>query len=142
MDAKITAYEEGLVVKAFAAMLVTLFATASVASAQTAVTLTGKIVDAATYVTSDHNMDSMTMKEHGSTSMSGSMSSSHAMGNAMKEECGILGLLSQGKLTLLASQMGSQTSATVCNALGKTVTLSGKTYTRAGLTVFLVGSLK
>jgi predicted porin len=128
--------------KAVAAMLVAVFGMASAASAQTAGTLTGKIVDAATYVTSDHNMDSMKMKEHSSTSMSGSMSSSHEMGNAVKEECGTLGILSQGRLTLLATQIGSQTSATVCNALGKTVTLSGKTYTRAGLTVFLVGSIK
>jgi hypothetical protein len=128
--------------KLFVAIIATALTTASAASAQTAATLTGKIVDAATYVTSDHNMDSMKMNEHGSTSMSSSMSGSHAMSNESKEECRTLGVLAGGKLTLLATQIGSQASSGLCSALGKTVTLSGKSYSRAGLRIFLVDSIK
>lgn len=128
--------------KIFASVLVAILTTAPLASAQSAGTLSGKIVDAATYVTSDHNMDSMKMKEHGSSSMSGSMNNEHAMGESMKEGCRTLGVLSRGKLTVVATQMGSPMAAALCSALGKTVTLSGKSYTRGGFSVFLVDSIK
>ena len=122
-------------------MLATLAVTISVASAETTSTLSGKIVDVATYVTSDRNMDSMKMKQHGSV-VSGSMNDDHTMGMGTKEECRTLGVLSQGRLTLLAAQIGSQMSSALCTALGRTATVSGRTYTRAGVTVFLVESIK
>ncbi|MBV8601691.1 MAG: hypothetical protein JO359_09045 [Candidatus Eremiobacteraeota bacterium] len=120
-----------------------LLAATTFATAQTAGTLTGKVVDVATYVTKDHNMDSM--KGH---AMSGG---DHAMGSSsmgsmkdegMKPECGMLGVLANGKITLVSTQMGSETAAALCKSLNKTVTLSGKSYTEAGMTVFLVDSVK
>ena len=142
-------------------------ATAGIASAQTAGTLTGKIVDIATYVTKDHNMDSMKAGDHGASgampsdhgasdtmssdhgssgstardhAMSRSMSGDHAMGHA--EECHMVGLLANATITLLSTQMGSSTGAALCARLNKTATITGKSYSQAGITVFLVDSIK
>lgn len=143
-------------------------ATMAIVSAQTTGTLTGTIVDVATYVTKDHNMDSMMKSGHamsGDRSMSGSTSgehmmaggshavpaSDHAMADSMsgdrthngtKEACHMLGLLASGHITLLASQTGSSAAAELCGRLNKTVTVTGKSYTQAGATIFLVDRLQ
>jgi hypothetical protein len=145
-----------------------LVATATVATAQTPATLTGKVVDVATYVTRDHNMDSMmksspampgghemaasTTGNHmmpgaspaamsNDHAMSASMPDNHGMNDTTKEECRMLGLLANGHITLLSSQMGSDVAARLCGKLNKTIVITGKSYSQSGTTVFLVDKL-
>jgi hypothetical protein len=108
------------------------------AAAQENKTLTGKLVDFTTYVTHDHNMDSMhAMKGE-------AMPGDHAMagGHAMAASCPMLGIVSGGKVYAVATQMGTSAQSDLCKKLNSQVTLEGKLYSQGGASVFLVSSVK
>jgi hypothetical protein len=126
------------------------------AGAQTSSTLSGKLVDFATYVTKDHNMDAMkgdhAMKggDHamagGDHAMAGGdhamAGGDHAMAGA-PESCPALGLVSSSrKIVIVAAQQGSATAKELCAKVNADVTLTGVTYSQGGSSVFLVNSLK
>ena len=101
-------------------------------------TVSGKIVDLATYVTRDHNMDAM----HASmpSTSSGSM---HEGAMMMPHACPpTLGLVTNngGGLYLLVTQMGTKTVETLCKKLDKNVTVNGTTYEKSGLRALLVSA--
>ncbi|GAC1535243.1 MAG: hypothetical protein NVS2B17_05340 [Candidatus Velthaea sp.] len=130
--------------------------TTAAASAQ-ATSLTGKVVDLATYVTRDHNMDAMHGSMKGDAMKGDAMKGDAMKGDAMKGDAmkgdamkgdamhesacpEVLGLATtSGKTYVLATQMGSSKRADLCKAIGKTTTLNGKSYSQGGTTVFLVG---
>ena len=100
-------------------------------------TVSGKIVDLATYVTRDHNMDAM------HASMPSKSSGSMHEGAMMPHACPpTLGLVTNngGGLYLLVTQMGTKTAETLCKKLDKNVTLSGTTYEKNGLQALLVSA--
>lgn len=114
-------------------ILVALTLTAAAAQAQTATTLSGKIVDLASYVTHDHNMESTKMGHATGDAMKG--------GDAMmKSSCpASLGLVtSAGRVYLLASRTGSAQEQDLCRQLGKTATVSGSIFSLGGMTALLV----
>ena len=141
-----------------------LFAPA-LASAQVTTTLSGKIVDLATYVTKDHNMDAM----HGDAMKGGAMHGDAMKGDAMKGDamkgdamkgdatkgdamkgdamkgdhdaaCPALGLVTaKGSVYLLATQMGTSEAGALCKKLNTTAALTGAIYSKGGVNVFLVG---
>ncbi|MDQ6942362.1 MAG: hypothetical protein M3169_07570 [Candidatus Eremiobacteraeota bacterium] len=109
-------------------------------------TVSGTVVDLATYVTHDHNMDAM----HGS--MSGAMHGAmpEKTGGAMHEDSmakhpcpATLGLVTHGGagLYLLVTQMGSKTAQTLCGKLDKTVSIGGTSYEKGGMHALLVSSV-
>lgn len=112
---------------------------ATVPSAASAATFSGTVVDVATFVTRDHNMDAM----HGSM---GAMK--HESMGAMKgagHPCPpALGLATNGGLQvyLLAPQMGSATGASLCAKLDKTATVDGTVYEKGGMRALLVSSVR
>jgi hypothetical protein len=117
----------GLAVAAFAVMPL----------AAQAETVSGKIVDLATYVTRDHNMDAM------HASMRGKSSAMMHEGTMMTRACpSTLGLVTNNGvgLYLLVTQMGTKTAETLCKNLDKNVTVSGTTYEKSGVRALLVSS--
>jgi hypothetical protein len=128
---------------AAAVALVAFAAGPSVARAET---FSGKVVDLATYVTRDHNMDSM----HGS--MGGAMHGSMpGKGGAMHEGAmaahpcpPTLGLATNdgAGLYLLVTQMGSKTAQLLCKKLDKSVAIGGTAYEKNGLRALLVSSVR
>jgi hypothetical protein len=112
---------------------------AAVPLAVHAETFSGKIVDLATYVTRDHNMDAMhaAMPEKSGGAMHEGDMMAHACPPA-------LGLVTNngGGLYLLVTQMGTKTAGTLCKNLDKNVTLSGTPYEKSGLRAFLVSSIR
>jgi hypothetical protein len=101
--------------------------------AQTATTISGKVVDLATYMTRDHNMDAMKMSHSMSTD------SMRSEGMAASSCPATLGLVtSSGRVYLLATQMGSAKAETLCKSVGQTASLSGTVYTHGGMTALLV----
>ncbi len=132
------------------------------AGAQSNTTLTGKLVDIATYMTKDHNMDAMHgMKGEAAKgdamkgdamkgdAMKGDAMKGDAMkGDAMKgdhaaADCPALGLVtSSGKVFFVASQMGTPMGASLCKKVNSNVTLSGAGYSQAGASLRLVSALK
>jgi len=123
----------------FAAIIA--FATTA-ADAQTATTFSGKIVDLATYITRDHNMDAMKM--HPGNMKSGEMQGDSMHGDTTKSDAAsncpsTLGLVtSAGRIYLLATQMGSSAMQSLCKRIGKATSLSGTAYTQGGMSVLLV----
>jgi len=123
------------------------------AGAQSTSTISGKLVDIATYVTKDHNMDAM-KGEHamaGDHAMAGGdhamAGGDHAMaggGHAMAPaSCPPLGVVStSGRVIMVAAQQGSPTAKELCAQINGNVTLVGTTYSQGGTTVFLVSSAK
>ena len=108
------------------------------ALAQTTSTLSGKLVDVATYVTKDHNMDAMQGAMKGET-----MHSDAKKSEAMKDEhmgpCPALGLVTaKGAIYLVVTQMESAAGASLCKKMNSAVTLSGKLYSQGGMNVILV----
>jgi hypothetical protein len=100
-------------------------------------TVSGKIVDLATYVTRDHNMDAM------HASMPGKSSAMMHEGAMMPHACPpALGLVTNNGvgLYLLVTQMDTKTAETLCRNLDKNVTVSGTTYEKSGLRALLVSS--
>lgn len=131
--------------------------TATAAHAQTTATVSGKIVDLATFMTHDHNMDSMkpshdamsgdgmhadSMKSDSMGSSSMSSDSMHGSTMAAASCPATLALVTgSGKVYLLVTEMGTAGSAraqALCKFLGTTTSLSGSVYTQGGMTALLV----
>lgn len=130
-------------------------------SAPQSTSMTGKIVDLATYVTRDHNMDAMkTGHAMASGAMKGAAMKGAAMkgdamkgdamkGDAMKGDAAMsdacpamLGIVTTtGRAYPLAFQQGGTTAAAACKHVGSTATLTGKAYTQGGTTVLLVSDI-
>ncbi|HEY5341444.1 MAG TPA: hypothetical protein VIK27_10485 [Candidatus Aquilonibacter sp.] len=116
------------------------------AGAQSTSTISGKLVDIATYVTKDHNMDAM-KGEHAMAGDHAMAGGDHAMaggGHAMAPaSCPPLGVVStSGRVIMVAAQQGSPTAKELCAQINGNVTLVGTTYSQGGTTVFLVSSAK
>ncbi len=123
-------------------------------SAQEATAVTGKLVDIATYVTHDHNMDSMQAMKHDSMSgkamahgsqmadhaMSGSMSGGSMKGGHMASTaCPAMGIVDDaGRVYLVATQMETSKGRDLCRKMNSKVSLAGKLYTQGGMSVLLV----
>ena|SRR5579863_2974066 len=123
--------------------VVTIALATTTAHAQTATTISGQIVDLATYITRDHNMDSIKM--HDGRMNSGSKQAESMHGEAMKDAAtasncpSTLGLVtSAGRIYLLATQMGSGTIQSLCKQIGNTTNVSGTAYTQGGMSALLV----
>ena len=128
-----------------------------VAAATPVSDVTGKLVDVATYVTHDHNMDSMHVMA-GDHSMKGdsmkgdsmkgdSMKGDHMMSDVSAKEhaavCPALGVVTDaGRVYLVATQMGQALGADLCRHINSTVTLSGRIFAQGGTSVFLVKAIK
>jgi hypothetical protein len=115
---------------AFAAVLATPLAVQ-------AETVSGKIVDLATYVTMDHNKDAM------HTSMSSKSGGAMHEGAMMARACPpVLGLVTNDHvgLYLLVTRMGTKTAETLSKKLDQNVTIKGTTYEKSGLSALLVSS--
>jgi hypothetical protein len=108
-----------------------------VASAVEVTTLSGKLVDVATYVTHDHNMDSM-------HAMKGDAMKGDAMkGEAMEKACPTLGLVSDsGRVYLVSTQMGESLESKLCKKIDAKVSLAGKVFEQGGMSVLLVSALR
>jgi len=103
-----------------------------VASAVEVTTLSGKLVDVATYVTHDHNMDSM----H-------AMKGDAMKGEAMEKACPTLGLVSDsGRVYLVSTQMGESLESKLCKKIDAKVSLAGKVFEQGGMSVLLVSALR
>ncbi len=140
----------------FALPIVPLMLALTIPSAAQETSVTGKLVDVATYVTRDHNMDSMHAMKGGSMSgdhaMSGaSPGADHAMsGDSIKGDhmtaaaaCPPLGIVTDaGRVYAVATQMGVSMKSDLCKKLDSTVSLTGKLYTQGGMSVFLVTTIK
>jgi hypothetical protein len=117
------------------------FASAIIASPllASAETFSGKVVDLATYVTRDHNMDAM--RGAMGHAMKGSMHGGSPMGHACPPT---LGLVAHGgvSLYLLVTQMGSKTGDALCKLVDKTVTLDATPYEQGGIRALLVSTVK
>ncbi len=115
------------------------FGAAGVA-AQTS-TMSGKLVDIATYITHDHNMDSMHAMSGGAMSGDHMMAGASAKDDHMSARtCPTLGLVtSLGRVYLVATQMGASNNANLCKKINTAVTLSGKVYSQGGMNVLLTG---
>ncbi len=111
--------------------------TVAAAHAQ-ASTLSGKIVDLATYVTHDHNMDAMKMS-HSTSDIAMKGDAMHAESTAVTNCPASLGLVtSSGRVYLLATQMGSTKAQALCTQMGKTASISGTVFSQGGMTALLV----
>ena len=117
------------------------------AGAQTNSTISGKLVDLVTYVTSDHKMgamkgnDAMAGGDHamagGDHAMAGG---DHAMAMA-PTSCPALGVVSsKGKVIMVSAAPDSATAKDLCSKLNANVTLTGTTYNQGGTSVFVVTS--
>lgn len=123
-----------------------------VAAATPVSDVTGKLVDVATYVTHDHNMDSMHMmaSDHsmkGESMKGDSMKGEHMMSDASAKGhaavCPALGVVTDaGRVYLVATQMGQALGADLCRHINSTVTLSGRIFAQGGTSVFLVKAIK
>lgn len=104
-----------------------------------AAAISGTVVDVATYITHDHNMDAM----HGSMA-----AMKHDSMGAMKGRAHpcppALGLTTNGGLQvfLLATQIGSTAASALCAKLDKTATIDGTVYEKGGMRVLLVSAVK
>ena len=133
------------------------------AGAQTNSTISGKLVDLVTYVTSDHKMgamkgnDAMAGGDHAMAGGDHAMASDdHAMAMAGGDHamaggdhamamapasCPALGVVSsKGRVIMVSAEPGSATAKDLCSKLNANVTLSGTTYNQGGATVFVVTS--
>ena len=133
-----------------------------VAAATPVSDVTGKLVDVATYVTHDHNMDSMHMMASDHSMKGESMKGDSMKGDSMKGEsmkgdhmmsdasakghaavCPALGVVTDaGRVYLVATQMGQALGADLCRHINSTVTLSGRIFAQGGTSVFLVKAIK
>jgi hypothetical protein len=128
------------------------------AGAQTSATISGKLVDLVTYVTSDHKMgamkggDAMAGGDH-AMAMAGDdhamAGGDHAMAMAGGDHamamapasCPALGVVtSKGKVIMVSAEPGSATAKDLCSKLNANVTLTGTTYNQGGTSVFVVSS--
>ena len=113
-----------------------------VASAVEVTTLSGKLVDVATYVTHDHNMDSMHAMK-GDAMKGDAMKGGAMKGEAMEKACPTLGLVSDsGRVYLVSTQMGESLESKLCKKIDAKVSLAGKVFEQGGMSVLLVSALR